>query len=98
MYYHNRETNANVDGKATTLLQTQEEQTILLREIYRLSQLKLEGSKDGADSDQPIWLVPIGRNPDFVGRESTIEDLKGRLDFASDSTRTVVLFGLGGVG
>lgn len=43
-------------------------------------------------------MVPIGRNPEFVGRGHIIEDLQERLGFGSDIVRRAVLCGLGGVG
>lgn len=76
----------------------QNDQIELLREIYRLSQLKLEGQAEHVTSDQPVWLVSISRNPDFVGRQSIIEELEERLVSRPDSARTAVLYGLGGVG
>lgn len=80
------------------ILEKQEDQTGLLREIYRLGQMKLEGRIECPGGERPVWLVPISRNPDFVGRESTIRELERRLDCNSDFMQTTVLFGLGGVG
>ena len=76
----------------------QNDQVELLREIYRLSRLKLEGPCKFASQDVPVWLVPIGRNPEFVGRESIMEDLERRLEPRSDFVRKAVLCGLDGVG
>ena len=76
----------------------QNDQIELLREIYRLSQLKLDGQAEHISSDQPVWLVSISRNPDFVGRQSIIDELEGRLINESDLARTAVLYGLVGVG
>jgi len=79
-------------------LQGQDDQSRTLDEIRQLSQLTLDAGRQTAVVDQPIWLVPIGRNPEFVGRGHIIEDLQERLEFGSDIVRRVVLCGLGGVG
>lgn len=94
----NRETNADVDDKTTSILRMQNDQVELLREIYRLSQLKLEGQGEHIKVDQSVWLVSVSRNPDFVGRQSIIQDLEARFASRSDVMRAAVLFGLGGVG
>jgi len=60
--------------------------------------MTLDAGRESAVVGQPIWLVPIGRNPEFVGRGNIIEDLQGRLGFGSDMVRKAVLCGLGGVG
>lgn len=43
-------------------------------------------------------MVPIGRIPDFVGREAILADLTARLTPHSDIIRSAALYGLGGVG
>ena len=48
---------------------------------------------------KPIWMVPIGRNPNFVGREEIFKQLENKLlGQSSEYQRIAVLHGLGGIG
>ena len=55
----------------------------------------MDTTESNVITNQSIWMVPIGRNPEFVGRKSMIEALKGRLEPKSDFVRIAVLCGLG---
>jgi hypothetical protein len=46
------------------------------------------------------WLVPFGRNKQFIGRHSQLEELFARLDLedSEDNCQRVAITGLGGVG
>ena len=87
----------NAEANTESLLQVQDAHTGLLNDI-RLNQLRINAIGDDADAHQPLWLVPIGRNPDFVGRKSIIAELGKRLEPVPDSVGKAVLCGLGGVG
>lgn len=50
------------------------------------------------DESQPVWIVPLSRNPKFVGREDLITEVQDQLAHKHDSTAIAVLYGLGGVG
>lgn len=47
---------------------------------------------------EPKWIVPLGRNSNFVGREEVLDYLKGSLAKNDESMPVAVLHGLGGVG
>ena len=46
------------------------------------------------------WLVPFGRNKNFIGRHSQLEEVFARLDpeVSDDDCQRVAIAGLGGVG
>ena len=69
----------------------------MLDEI-RFNQLNISSSENDAIVNQPVWIVPIGRNPEFVGRDSIIAEIRKRLEPDLDFVRKAVLCGLGGVG
>ena len=48
--------------------------------------------------DKQIWMVPVGRNPEFVGREDILLELNKRLVPKQDCVARAALCGLGGVG
>jgi hypothetical protein len=48
--------------------------------------------------DKQIWMVPIGRNSEFVGREDILLELSKRLIPKQDCVARAALWGLGGVG
>lgn len=45
-----------------------------------------------------VWGTVPGRNPDFTGRRSTLEELRGALHVGGGSPLPFTLFGMGGVG
>lgn len=47
---------------------------------------------------EPVWIVPLGRNPKFVGREEVLEYLEDSLIKKDETMPVAVLHGLGGVG
>ncbi|KAI1085951.1 P-loop containing nucleoside triphosphate hydrolase protein [Rostrohypoxylon terebratum] len=52
------------------------------------------------DAKKPHFMVPFGRNENFVGRESILQQLLGRIppDANQDDCQRTVLEGLGGIG
>lgn len=92
-----REASYHVEADTNSMLQNQEAHSVLLNEI-RLNQLQMNDIREEAVVDAPIWIVTIGRNPEFVGRKSIIGELRERLEPTSDFVRKAVLCGLGGVG
>jgi hypothetical protein len=65
-----------------------------LREV--LSQVDDVMSSTGK-SPKGFFMVPYGRNPQFVGRHSYLKDLSSRLE-RGDRHNRVALVGLGGIG
>ena len=93
-----RDQSHNIEANTVSILQRQENQTKTLDEIHQLAQLRLGASSTPAFDDHPIWLIPIGRNLEFVGRGNIVEELQERLVYDSDTVQKAVLYGLGGVG
>ena len=89
-------TNA-IEVNTHSILERQEEQAAFLEDLHSVAKLKLQ-IDEYTSSAQPIWLVPTGRNPDFVGREGFLKTLNDRLSTKTNSVPIAVLCGLGGVG
>jgi hypothetical protein len=47
---------------------------------------------------EPLFIVPFPRNPDFVGRKNTLDQLENLLSPEGDDQRKAALCGLGGIG
>ena len=47
---------------------------------------------------KPIWMVPISRNPNFIGRDDLLEQLEDQLRQDDGYSATAVLYGLAGIG
>lgn len=47
---------------------------------------------------KPIWMVPISRNPNFIGRDDLLEQLEDQLGQDDGYSATAVLYGLAGIG
>jgi len=47
---------------------------------------------------ESLFMVPFFGNPDFVGRQDTLDQLEGLLSPKGDDQRRAALCGLGGVG
>ena len=76
-------------------LKLQEEQRDLLQQIINSSNVNTKGS----EKLKPVWMVPISRNPEFVGREEVLEQLESKLlGQSSEYQQIAVLHGLGGIG
>ena len=87
-----------MEANTNSILRGQQAHSAVLDEI-RFNQLNISSRGNDAIVDQPIWIVPIGRNPEFVGRDSIITELRKRLKpISSDFVSKGVLCGLGGVG
>lgn len=76
---------------------------VLKAQIGQLDLLqKFEDAKASNDRDskplEPIWMVPISRNPNFVGRDDLLEQLEDELTGDDGYSTTAVLHGLGGIG
>ena len=63
-----------------------------------MSGLKGQKNDNTSTVDKVVWMVSIGRNPDFVGRSAVISTLESKLAAKPDVVATAVLCGLGGVG
>lgn len=87
-----------MEATTKSILERQDEHSKTLDEIRQLARMKLDTEQESSIVDQPIWLVSIGRNHEFVGRSSIIEDLQERLKFDPYAVQQAVLCGLGGVG
>jgi nucleoside phosphorylase/tetratricopeptide (TPR) repeat protein len=53
--------------------------------------------QESPKSIDPVWAVPFGKNPRFVGRESEITEIEG-LMMQSHGPSKIAIYGLGGVG
>ncbi|KAL8786236.1 MAG: hypothetical protein Q9195_008292 [Heterodermia aff. obscurata] len=83
------------DSSVSEVLKEQKDHRGLLLEIRDLNIAKGKCSKQ----IEPIWMVPINRNPNFVGREEVLEQLENKLQGqGSEYQRIAVLHGLGGIG
>lgn len=74
------------------------EQTSILNDLHRTATLKGQVGEETEYLSKLLWMVPIGRNPAFVGRNAMISALESRLLPIPDAVSTAVLCGLGGVG
>ena len=87
-----------MQANTVSLLERQFEQTSLLSDLRQMAGLKNQVNVNGGLSDKPLWMVSIGRNPDFVGRTALMSALESKLAAKPDAVPTAVLCGLGGVG
>ena len=81
-----------------SILERQLEQTLLLSDLRQRAGLKDQINGDASLVHKVVWIVPIGRNPDFVGRTEVMSALDSKLAAKPDAVPTAVLCGLGGVG
>ena len=81
-----------------SLLERQLEQASILNDLQQFAAMKDQVSENADDLSKSLWMVPIGRNPAFVGRDLIMSELESKLSPAPDSVSTAVLCGLGGVG
>ena len=87
-----------MQSNTVAILEQQLEQTSLLSDIRHMSGLKDQKNNNASTVDKVVWMVPIGRNPDFVGRTTVMSTLECKLAAKPDAVATAVLCGLGGVG
>lgn len=87
-----------MQANTVSLLERQFEQTSLLSDLRQMAGLKNQVNVNGGLSDKSLWMVSIGRNPDFVGRTALMSALESKLAAKPDAVPTAVLCGLGGVG
>jgi hypothetical protein len=55
-------------------------------------------SKSVIGASEPLFMVPYFRNPDFVGRKDTLDQLQVLFSPNGDDQRRAALCGLGGIG
>lgn len=66
--------------------------------LHQVRALKI-AKANPVEEAKPIWMVPIDRNLNFVGRETVFEQLEGQLTAVDgDYRRAAALYGLGGIG
>ena len=87
-----------MQSNTVAILEQQLEQTSLLSDLRHMSGLKGQKNDNTSTIDKVVWMVSIGRNPDFVGRSAVISTLESKLAAKPDVVATAVLCGLGGVG
>ena len=88
-----------MQANTVSLLERQLEQTSLLNDIRHMADLKTSSISDNASLvGKVLWMVSIGRNPEFVGRTAVMSSLETKLTGRGDAVPTAVLYGLGGVG
>ena len=49
-------------------------------------------------SEEPLFITPFFENPDFVGRQDTLDQLDNLLSPDGDGQKRAALWGLGGIG
>ena len=81
----------------SNILKVQSGQLNLLQNLQDASDAK-EIATGEANRAEPVWIVPLSRNPKFVGREEVFEKLEKCLLKKDGSMAVAVLHGLGGVG
>ena len=59
--------------------------------------LQVTNSVAGA-SEESLFMMPFFENPDFVGRQDTLDQLDNLLSPEGDGQRRAALWGLGGIG
>ncbi|KAL6712732.1 hypothetical protein ACLMJK_009670 [Lecanora helva] len=90
---------ADRTGKdVSRILEAQSGQLDLVSNIQNPKYAKEETQSPIDRVSAPIWIVPVSRNPKFVGRESVIEQLREDLSTKHGGRSCAVLYGLGGVG
>lgn len=87
-----------MQANIVSVLERQLEQTSLLSDLRQTAGLKDQIDENARSLDKVLWMVSIGRNPDFVGRTALMSALESKLVARPDSVQTAVLCGLGGVG
>ena len=87
-----------MQSNTVAILEQQLEQTSLLNDLRHMSGLKDQKNHNASTVDKVVWMVSIGRNPDFVGRTMVMSTLESKLAAKPDAVATAVLCGLGGVG
>ena len=80
------------------LLERQMKQTSILNDLHHTATLKDQVGEEREYLSKLLWMVPIARNPAFVGRNAMMSALESRLLPMPDTVSTAVLCGLGGVG
>ena len=87
-----------MQANTVSILERQLEQTSLLSDLRHMAGLEKYVNDKVSLVNKVIWLVSIGRNPEFVGRTSLMSTLESKLAAKADAVPTAVLCGLGGVG
>ena len=87
-----------MQANTVSLLERQLEQTSLLSDIRHMAGLKHTVSDSASLSGKVLWMVSVGRNPEFVGRTAVMSTLESKLAAKIDVVPSAVLCGLGGVG
>lgn len=93
-----RSTSSQVQANTVSILERQLEQTSLLSDLRHMAGLKNQVNDNASFLDKVLWMVSIGRNPDFVGRIAVMSALESKLATKADAVPAAVLCGLGGVG
>ena len=93
-----RSTTKQTEANTISMLERQMEQTSILNDLRHTATLQGQVSKETDHVSKLIWMVPIGRNPAFVGRDAILSALRSKLSPMPDAVSTAVLCGLGGVG
>lgn len=84
-----------MEARVSELLEVQSSHLNILHQVHSLNTTKA----NPIEETRPIWMVPIDRNPNFVGRDKVLEQLETQLGAAAgDYCRTAALYGLGGIG
>ena len=87
-----------IEANTISMLERQMVQTSILNDLHNTATLKGQVSEGSECLSKILWMVPIGRNSAFVGRNAVISALQSKLLPMPDAVSTAVLCGLGGVG
>jgi hypothetical protein len=70
----------------------------VLEKVYGFANFNPQGTKSVVGASESLFVVPFFENPDFVGREDTLDQLENLLSPKGDDQRRAALWGLGGIG
>lgn len=87
-----------MQANTVSILERQLEQTSLLSDLRHMADLRDQINNNAGLLNKVLWMVSIGRNPDFVGRTVVMSAVESKLAAKPDAVPTAVLCGLGGVG
>jgi len=68
-----------------------------LENVRRFSKFNPQDAKSVVGASEPLFMMPFFRNPDFVGREDTLDQLENQLSSKGDDQRRAALCGPDGI-
>jgi hypothetical protein len=83
---------------APALIESRLAREASLGECMWIFKINPQDTKSAVGASEPLFMVPFFRNPDFVGRKDTLDQLESLLSPEGDDQRRAALCGLGGIG